>query len=328
MDDALAVASGLAVHYGHRADRPLMYMQGVAIGGRLRLAALDGTLDPVTAEVAELVAETVENPNEAFDPRFGLAGLTGAVWAEEMFEASGDDAYKGFLLGVTKSFDLDALDPFAGPLDADVRVEDFFFASALLGRAFALTGDDRFLDAATRYLVAADTQQPNGLYWHCDASPFFWGRGNAFAALGFAEMLTYLPNNHAARDGLLARHLEHLAALRELQDASGMWRQVVDDPATYLEHSATTMITCAIARGIRLGWLDEAEWTPVVERAWSGITRRVGAGGELEHVCVGTGPLEDIDGYVGRPYTDGTDDRGGAMALWCAVEVERLRRGT
>lgn len=190
-----------------------------------------------------------------------------------------------------------------------------------------MTGDDRFLSAATRYLAATNTQQPNGLYWHCNASPYFWGRGNAFAALGLAEMLTYLPADHAARGDLLARHVKHLTALRGFQDPSGMWHQVVDDAETYLEHSATTMITCAIARGIRLGWLPAEEWTAVVERAWGGIVERIGDGGELEHVCVGTGPLADIQEYVGRPYTDGRDDRGGAMALWCAVEVERLRRG-
>jgi len=304
-----------------------MYMQGVAISGRLRLAALEGSVDSVSAEVADLVSGLLAEPRAAFDSRFGLAGLTGAVWAEEMFEATGIDIYKSFLLGVTESFELDAQDPFAGPLDADIRVEDFFFAGALLGRAFALTGDDRYVASATRYLAAADTQQPNGLYWHCNGSPFFWGRGNAFAALGVAELLTYLPAAHAARDGLLARHLKQLSALRDFQDASGMWHQIVDDPATYLEHSATTMITCALARGIRLGWLPADEWTPVVERAWAGIVQRIGDGGELEHVCVGTGPLPDIDGYVERPFTDGLDDRGGAMALWCAVEVERLRRG-
>ena len=43
--------------------------------------------------------------------------------------------------------------------------------------------------------------------------------------------------------------------------------------------------------------------------------------GELEHVCVGTGPLESLGAYVARDYTDTIDERGGAMALWFAAEL-------
>ena len=303
-----------------------MYPQGVAISGRLRLAALEGDVAEVAADTAQLAELPIADTDAAFDSRFGLAGLAGCVWAEEMFEATSDNRYRQFLVGVAISFNIDSEDPVAAPLDPDVRVEDFFFASAILGRAFAMTDGGRFLRAATRYLLAADTQQPNGLFWHCHASPFFWGRGNAFALMGFAELLTYLPREHEERGELLARHKAHLDALRGFQDRSGMWHQVIDNPLTYLEHSATTMITYAMARGVRLGWLEAGEWMPVVERAWAGISKRIGPMGELEHVCVGTGPLANIDAYVGRRCTDGVDDRGGAMALWCAVEVERLRR--
>jgi rhamnogalacturonyl hydrolase YesR len=101
---------------------------------------------------------------------------------------------------------------------------------------------------------------------------------------------------------------------------------VVDEPGTYLEHSASSMIGCAIARGLRLGWLPD-DWMPVVTRAWEGIADRIGPRGELEHVCVGTGPQRDIAAYRNRPYTDGLDDRGGSMALWFAVEMAALMTG-
>ena len=38
-------------------------------------------------------------------------------------------------------------------------------------------------------------------------------------------------------------------------------------------------------------------------------------------VCVGTGPLESLDEYLIRDAVTGLDDRGGAMALWFAVEM-------
>lgn len=104
-----------------------------------------------------------------------------------------------------------------------------------------------------------------------------------------------------------------------------MWRQVIDMPGTYLEHSATSMIGYSLARGLRLGWLDD-RWAPVADKAWEGVAARVGTDGALEHVCVGTGPQPDLRSYTERPYSDGLDDRGGSMALWFAVEMAALRR--
>ena len=177
------------------------------------------------------------------------------------------------------------------------------------------------------YLRSADsTLQPNNLWWHCKASPYFWGRGNAFAALGFAEALTYLPDSHPSRSELLDTHLRHLGGLAEHQDASGMWRHI-DMPSTFLEFSATAMIGYSIARGLRKGWLRK-EWRVVVDKAWAGLSMRIGPSGELEHACVGTGPLATLDEYKNRSYSDGLDDRGGAMALWFAVELAQLEAET
>ena len=94
-----------------------------------------------------------------------------------------------------------------------------------------------------------------------------------------------------------------------------MWRQIIDMPSTFLEFSATAMIGYSIARGLRKGWLGK-EWRVVVDKAWAGLSMRIGPSGELEHVCVGTGPLATLD------------DRGGAMALWFAVEMAQLEAET
>ncbi|MBN4064805.1 glycoside hydrolase family 88 protein, partial [Dehalococcoides mccartyi] len=201
-----------------------------------------------------------------------------------------------------------------------------FFASTILGRAFQSTGESKYIDWLSEFLLSAKTLQPNGLWWHCKASPFFWGRGNAFAAIGFAEAMTYLPEDHPSRSELLHAHILHLEGLVKHQDESGMWHQVIDMPETYLEFSATAMIGYSIARGLREGWLEE-DWRAIVNKAWSGIAGRISTTGELEHVCVGTGPLGTLNEYVERPYTDGLDDRGGAMALWFAVEMARLEAG-
>ena len=138
--------------------------------------------------------------------------------------------------------------------------------------------------------------------------------------------MTYIPINHPSRSTLMRTHLRHLEGLATHQDESGMWRQVIDRPETYLEHSATSMIGCSIARGIRRHWLSDA-WRPTVERAWDAVSQRIGEDGSVNQVCIGTGPLASIEEYIQRPYSDGVDERGGAMALWFAAEMVQMQSG-
>ena len=305
---AADAARDLAKVYGHALDKYLTYPSGVALLGRLRLAQIEGNVDEVAADVARVAEPIVSGASKLPDAAPCLAT---ACFADELVEVTGDERLETLLIESANRFEW----------DPDVRVEDFFFAGTLLGRAAKLTGDRVFADKLFDLLLSADTLQQSGLYWHCHASPFFWGRGNAFAALGIAEALSHVPS-HSRRDELIERNTRHLTALADLQDASGMWHQVIDDSSTYLEHSGTTMLGYAITRGLRGGWLPES-LTDVAARTWQGVAERTSASGDLEHVCVGTGPLETLAEYVERPCTDGFDERGGAMALQFAVERMR-----
>lgn len=313
--DPGAVAELLAAVYGHEVDSSVTYPTGVAFSGRLRLAtgqtAKGESPTDVTAQISRIAEPLLQEPAAVPEAAPCLAL---ACFADELFAVMGAAQHREFLLHQANRF----------VADPDVRVEDFFFAGTLLGRAYALTGEASYRDQLVSFLRSIDTCQPNGLYWHCRASPWHWGRGNAFAALGFAEALSCL-HPEADVDDLLATHIEHLTALAQHQDETGLWRQLIDDPSTYLEHSATTMIGYSIARGLRRGWLPEDPWQEVVNRAWQGAAERIGTGGELDQVCIGTGPLQSRQAYVERPFSTGVDARGGAMALWFAVEMLRLR---
>lgn len=309
--EPLTIARRLAAAHGHAFDaEPLTYPHGVALSGRLRLAVIENTSAETAAEIAALVEPVIADPSRL--PDNGPC-LSTACFADELFAVTGDERHRDFLLACADRY-LNKVG-----FDPDIRVEDFFFAGTLLGRAYRLTGREVYADRLMDYLAGADTLQANGLYWHCHASPWFWGRGNAFAALGLAEALRYVPD-HPKRAGLVARNTAHLTALARHQQGSGLWHQVVDDPATYLEHSASTIIGLAIARGAREGWLTGEDWLDVVAQAWNGTATRTGPGGELDQVCVSTGPLTSLQEYVERPFTTGVDDRGGALALWFATE--------
>ncbi len=318
-DDALAKARTLAAAYGHNLERPVVYTQAVSLTGRLLLADVDDSYPDPRAEIEQITSEYVENPDGTFDAEDGTANYAGVNWASMMAD---DPCYRNLLIATADRFmELDE-DGFASVLDRDYRVEDMFFAGTILQRATHLTGDARYVDLAGEFVLECANRllQSNGLYWHCLSSPYYWGRGNGFAALGYAETLVACQGD--LRQKLIDRHLEHLNGLREHQDDdSGMWHQVVDRPDSYTESSSTCMIGISIALGIQHGWLNANDWSEVLSRAWAGISDGIDQHGGVLRVCVGTGPLENLNEYLIRDSVTGLDDRGGAMALWFAVEM-------
>jgi unsaturated rhamnogalacturonyl hydrolase len=118
-------------------------------------------------------------------------------------------------------------------------------------------------------------------------------------------------------------HRAHLEALRPLQQPSGMFPQVLDAPGSYQEFTATCMFGYAAARGLRRGWLDLSFLEPV-RLAWQGAAQRIDDEGRVVDACASTDAQASVMEYLDRPAVSGFDDRSGGMALWFAVELERL----
>jgi rhamnogalacturonyl hydrolase YesR len=86
------------------------------------------------------------------------------------------------------------------------------------------------------------------------------------------------------------------------------------------------MAVAAMARGVRMGWLDARTFEPVLERAWQAVAARVGADGSVRDVCTSTAAGPTLEYYLERPTVDGMDDRGGGLVLLAAVEMVELER--
>jgi len=205
--------------------------------------------------------------------------------------------------------------------------DDMFMASSVLARAARRSNDSRYAEAVARLLTTYTARlQRDGVFLHAESGPHAWGRGNGFAAFGLMEALTHLPETWSARPQVLASYRRLMDAMRRHQAPDGAWHQVVDAPGTYREFTVTAMMVAAMARGLRLGWLD-ASFDGVVERGWRAVQARVTETGDLVDVCTGTGagPTATREYYLFRPALTGADDRGGAMALTAALEMQALR---
>jgi rhamnogalacturonyl hydrolase YesR len=205
--------------------------------------------------------------------------------------------------------------------------DDMFMASAILARTGRMRGFEKDLDHLSMMLesYAGRLQRSDGLFVHFTEGRVPWGRGNGFAALGLTEALTSLPAGHGSRARLLDIYRRHMNGLKAMQAPDGMWRQVVDEPGAYREETVTAMTLAAMARGVRLGWLDRSH-VPVINRAWQGLSAHVTQDGGIVDVCTSTGSGPDVRFYLNRTAISGFDDRGGAMALLAATEMLAMRR--
>ena len=318
--DPLAVARRLARRYPGAPG--ISYIPALAWTHTLRLAELDDDAS-LRGKVLEEVRPWLSGERALFGDRISFAALAGTMIFSALAQSPGDHRAAAARLAA-EGVSLAAAETAPGvPRHASGWSDDFFLGTTAAVRA----GDPDGLAAAVRLVTAtaARLQQPDGLFHHDAGAPVAWGRGNGFGALGLAELLTVLPADHPDRAAVLDVHRRHLAALRARQAPDGMWRQIVDVPGSYRETSVTAMTLTAMARGLRLGWLDDS-YRPAVDRAWRALLAHVAEDGTLVDVCFSTGAGATRRHYLDRPAVSGADDRGGAMALGAALEYHALRQ--
>jgi rhamnogalacturonyl hydrolase YesR len=198
-------------------------------------------------------------------------------------------------------------------------IDDMYMITILQLEAYRATHDSKYFDRAAKEMVAylRKLQQPNGLFFHAEDVPFYWGRGNGWVAAGMTEMLLSLPQDHPSRAEILAAYRKMMVELAKDQNPDGMWRQLIDRPESWEESSSTGMFTFAMIEGVRHAWLGEEIYGPVARRAWIGLAGFVDQNADLTNVCAGTNKENSYEYYLARPRRTG-DFHGQAPVMWAA----------
>lgn len=201
-------------------------------------------------------------------------------------------------------------------------IDDMFMITIIQSQAYKSTGKREYIDRAAREMVMYldELQRPNGLFFHAPDVPFFWGRGNGWMAVGMTELLRYLPKDNKDRPRILEGYLLMMKSLKEYQLPGGMWNQLIDDPECWPETSGTAMFTYAMITGVKSGWLDKKEYSPVVHKAWMALVPYINEEGDVTEVCVGTNKKNDKQYYYDRRRIAG-DYHGQAPVLWCCFAL-------
>lgn len=119
-------------------------------------------------------------------------------------------------------------------------------------------------------------------FWHHGVndryhSGAFWARGVAMVLFGILQILTQMEPGHPRYEWVRKSFVDMAAAFRALQDESGFWFHIVDNPISERETSGTSWIGASFERGIRLGYLDES-YRQSADLAWQALKSRVWRG--------------------------------------------------
>ena len=113
----------------------------------------------------------------------------------------------------------------------------------------------------------------------------FWGGGNGWAAAGLARVLRSLPGERSQERTRLADFVREIVdgCLRH-QRPDGLFHDVVDQPATFVETNLAQMLAFAIYEGIAAGWLS-LSYRQHADRMRAAARLKMDADGYVQGAC-------------------------------------------
>ncbi|WP_150275334.1 glycoside hydrolase family 88/105 protein [Paenibacillus tepidiphilus] len=168
-------------------------------------------------------------------------------------------------------------------------------------------------------------------------SAHFWSRAMGWYAMAAVDCLEHFPVTHPKRGTVIGIFQRMMGALVKVQDeCTGLWYQVLDQAGrkgNYPEASGSCMFVYAMAKGLRLGYLEpsfrEAMW-----KGYDGILQHLvtedDKGVHLNSICHGAGLSIDRNGsydyYISEAVVSDAP-MGLAPLLMALLEAEKCSNG-
>jgi unsaturated rhamnogalacturonyl hydrolase len=113
----------------------------------------------------------------------------------------------------------------------------------------------------------------------------FWGGGNGWAAAGLARVWRSLPSErHQDRARVADFAREIVDGCLQYQRPDGLFHNVVDQPATFVETNLAQMLAFAIYEGVAAGWLP-ANYRAHADRMRAAARVKMDADGYVQGAC-------------------------------------------
>ncbi|WP_106214630.1 glycoside hydrolase family 88/105 protein [Glaciihabitans tibetensis] len=197
---------------------------------------------------------------------------------------------------------------YAGPNSQQLWDDTLMMTVLPLAKIGRLLGRPEYIEEAKyQFLIHAQylMDQKTGLWFHGwsfdrrdNYAGALWARGNCWVTIAIPELIDILDlePGDPVREWLLHLLNSQVSALARLQDESGMWHTLLDDPTSYLESSATAGIAYGLLKAVHERYIDSG-YAVVAEKAIAALCEQITPDGEVQNVSIGTGMGEDLDFY-------------------------------
>jgi unsaturated rhamnogalacturonyl hydrolase len=176
--------------------------------------------------------------------------------------------------------------------DNVVMLDGMYMAHPFLAKYGSLFSDNAAIDTAvnqtlatynqlydpvTKLIKHAWTSTPGSYTWDGTGgnSKSVWSRAMGWYVMALVDILKYVPAGHPKRAQLITALTNLATGIKNYQDASGLWYQVVDKGTSlggnYLETSGSAMFVYAIKTAIINGWISAATFGAVATNGWNGL---------------------------------------------------------
>jgi len=176
---------------------------------------------------------------------------------------------------------------------ADFAIPDVtFFAvsSLMIGAGFDARNAASYRDQALYQLrtsidtfLMKDTGLAKTLYRNDGVGRTYWTRASGWLLWALTAMLRRLDAKHSAVSAFTTDLRRLVDGMVGVQDTSGGFHVLLDDPSTPLETSGPAMFALGVHEAVRRGWLPES-YRPASERAWAFVRAHLTDEGVLRNV--------------------------------------------
>lgn len=300
--------------------------QNPRLDPQMKKVVLPSALDDAGAMCAALCRLSLQRPYKAFEPRI-----------------------ENYMAQIRRQHRLgnDSIFARERPHHNSVWLDDMYMGIPSMAWYACLKGDTKLMHEAVEQIRAFKSRMwmpQQQLFRHgwvetMPPHPFFpWGRANGWALLTMCEVLDAMQTSHERlsqagktdydgydedRAFVLDLFRQHVAGLAPLQDKTGFWHQLLNDPSSYLETSATAIYTYCMAHAICEKWIDAQAYGARTLLAWNAVSTQINEQGHVSNTCVGTGMGFDAAFYCYRPVHY-MAAHGYGPTLWAGGEIIRL----
>jgi unsaturated rhamnogalacturonyl hydrolase len=181
--------------------------------------------------------------------------------------------------------------------EGQIWADTLFMTVLFLAKIGRLTANEVYIQEAVRQFLLhiKYLHDPRtGLWYHGWSfngrhafGQNLWARGNCWFTAGVVELIEILDLQGAVKRHLLDTLEVQVRKLAELQHEEGMWHTLLDEPASYLETSATAGFAYGILKAVRLEYLD-SRYEALGKKAAAAVLNRIDPDGTVTGVSYGT----------------------------------------